>query len=169
MRASFSETTVQNSSPLTDLSPGHNAQGSTTGIEDRAGDSDPLILYAANSPERMLRWPIYSKVITDAEKHIRSFLLDSLDNQSQPEPPPRQLGVGSFLDDIQHHCRKYIRVVHRRNPIIDPERLERYAREVTIQGLGWDGPSCQVVSCLVPILVSQQYNKAKYHPHFFQK
>lgn len=146
-RGSFFGVAVQNSSPLTDASPGHNNRGDTAAIEDRAGDHDPLTLYAANSAEYMLRWPIYNNVITDAEKNIRSFLLDSLENQSEPPiPPPRTLGVGSFLDDIQHLCRKYIRLVHRRNPIVDVEKLERYAREVTIQGLGWDGPSCQVVS-----------------------
>lgn len=149
LMGSFFELTMQNSSPLADPSPGHNLRGSTPGIEDRAGGHDPLTLYAANSPERMLRWPIYNKVITDAEKNIRSFLLDSLDNQSQSIRPPRQFGIGSFLDDIQHHCRRYARLVHRRNPVVDIERLERYAREVTVQGLGWDGPSCQVVSTFI--------------------
>ncbi|CAI7673216.1 unnamed protein product [Penicillium pancosmium] len=124
----------------------HNNRGDTAAIEDRAGDHDPLTLYATNSAEYMLRWPIYNNVITDAEKNIRSFLLDSLENQYEPPiPPPRTLGVGSFLDYIRHLCRRYIRLVHRRNPIVDVERLERYAREVTIQGLGWDGPSCQVL------------------------
>lgn len=144
---SLSGLTVQNLSPLTDPSPGHSNRGDTAANNDRAGDHDPLTLYAANSAEYMLRWPIYNNIITDAEKNIRSFLLDSMENQSEPPiPPPRTLGVGSFLDDIQHLCRKYVRLVHRRNPIVDAERLERYAREVTIQGLGWDGPSCQVVS-----------------------
>lgn len=146
-RGSLFELTVQNSSPLTDPFPGHSNRGDTAAIEDRVGDHDPLALYAANSAEHMLRWPIYNKIITDAEKNIRSFLLDSMENQSEPPiPPPRALGVDSFLDDIQHLCRKYVQLVHRRNPIVDAEILERYAREVTIQGLGWDGPSCQVVS-----------------------
>lgn len=139
--------TVPQSSPLTDPVSGSNLNlnGSSAGVEDRAYDHDPLTLYAANSPEHMLRWPIYNKVITDAEKHIRSFLLDSLDNQGPSGLPPlRQVGIGSF-DEIQNLCRKYIRLVHRRNPVLDVEKLERYAREITVQGLGWDGPSCQVV------------------------
>lgn len=150
LRGSFFEMTVQQSSPLTDPVSGSslNLSGSGAGVEDRAYDHDPLTLYAANSPEYMLRWPIYKWVITDAEKHIRSFLLDSLDNQPQfGLLPPRQVGIGSF-DEIQHLCRKYLRLVHRRNPVVDVEKLERYAREVTVQGLGWDGPSCQVVSCV---------------------
>lgn len=147
LRGSFSEMTVQHSSPLTDPVSGSNLNlsGSSAGVEDRAYDHDPLTLYAANSPEYMLRWPIYRKIITDAEKHIRSFLLDSLDNQpASGIPPPRQAGIGSF-DEIQNLCRKYVRLVHRRNPVVDVEKLERYAREITVQGLGWDGPSCQVV------------------------
>lgn len=138
---------VQQSSPFTEPVSGStlNISGSSGGDEDRAYDHDPLTLYAANSPEYMLRWPIYKKVITDAEKHIRSFLLDSLDNQpASGLPPPRQVGIGSF-DDIRNLCSKYVRLVHRRNPVVDVEKLERHAREVTVQGLGWDGPSCQVV------------------------
>lgn len=134
---------LQQSSPLTDPVSGSNLN--LSGSEDRAYDHDPLTLYAANSPEYMLRWPIYNKVITDAEKHIRSFLLDSLDNQpASGLPPPRQVGIGSF-DEMRNLCRKYVQLVHRRNPVVDVEELERYAREVTVQGLGWDGPSCQVV------------------------
>lgn len=147
LRSSFLETAVQQSSPLTEPVSGGtlNISGSSGGVEDRAYDHDPLTLYAANSPEYMLRWPIYKKVITDAEKHVRSFLLDSLDNQpASGLPPPRQVGIGSF-EEIRNLCSKYVRLVHRRNPVVDVEKLERYAREVTVQGLGWDGPSCQVV------------------------
>lgn len=134
------------SSPWSDPLSGSQFRDNGPTVDDRACEHDPLTLYAANSPEYMLRWPIFNKVITDAEKNIRSFLLDSLDNQSPSSmPPPRQMGIGSLLDDIQHLCRKYLRLVHRRNPVVDIEKLERYAREVTVQGLGWDGPSCQVV------------------------
>lgn len=132
-------------SPLTEMNGSNaNPSGSSAGIDDGPYEHDPLTLYAANSPEYMLRWPIFRKVVTDAEKQIRSFLLDSLDNQPPAPPAPRQLGLGSF-DEIQDLCRKYLRLVHRRNPVIDADKLDRYAREVTVQGLGWDGPSCQVV------------------------
>ena len=136
------------STPLTTETPSAGQFHTTSsGSDDRACDHDPLTLYAANSPEYMLRWPIFNRVITDAEKHIRSFLLDSLDQPQSSRPPSRQVGVGSLLDDIPHLCRKYLILVHRRNPVVDIENLERYAREVTVQGLGWDGPSCQVVRC----------------------
>jgi hypothetical protein len=136
-----------NNSPGDDrLSGSNNLRGSGSVLEDREDDHDPLTLYAANSAEYMLRWPVFNKVITDSERHIRSFLLDSLDSQPQSGmPPPRQLGIGPLLDDIQILCKKYLRLIHRRNPVVDKDKLERYAREVTVQGLGWDGPSCQVV------------------------
>lgn len=139
-----------NHSPRDDLVSGsNNLRGSSTGIEgigDRADEHEPLTLYAANSAEYMLRWPIFNKVITDAEKHIRSFLLDSLDSQPQSGlAPPRQVGIGPSLDDIPDLCSKYIRYIHRRNPVVDRDKLTRYAKEVTVQGLGWDGQSCQVV------------------------
>lgn len=142
------ELTAQNPSPLTDmgLTGIHSSHGSSSNGDYRACEHDPDLLYAASSAELMLRWPIYDKVITDAEKHIRSFLLDSLNSQSQSGPsPPQMLGIGRLVDDIQHLCRKYLRLVHRRNPVVDIDNLERYAREVTIQGLGWDGPACLVV------------------------
>ncbi|KAJ5111517.1 hypothetical protein N7532_002052 [Penicillium argentinense] len=138
-------TGTQNSSPLADPFASRNHPGSATSIEDRADDHDPLTLYAANSPEYMLRWPIFNRVIPESERHVRSFLLDSLDNQPHVLSPPRQAEVGSSLDDIQHLCRKYIVLIHRRNPVVEAETLERYARQVTLQGLGWDGPSCQVL------------------------
>jgi hypothetical protein len=62
--------------------------------------------------------------------------------------PPRQVGFGHFVDEIPMLCKKYFTLCHRRNPIVDVENLDRYAKEVTIQGLGWDGPSCQVVCCM---------------------
>lgn len=152
LKGSFDELTMPHLSPL--MTPGSLAGNyslrRSDAAEERAPEHDPLTLYAANSPEYMLRWPIFNRVITDAEKHIRSFLLDSLDNQAQSSiPPPRQAGIGSLLDDIQLLVRKYLHLVHRRNPVVDAEKLERYAREVTVQGLGWDGPSCQVVRAIV--------------------
>lgn len=140
-----------NNSPREDLlSASNNLHGSSSGLEHRTDDHDPLKLYAANSPEYMLRWPIFNKVITDSERHIRSFLLDSLDSQPQSGVlPPRQTGIGLLLDDIPDLCDKYLKFIHRRNPIVDRAKLEKYAREVTVQGLGWDGQSCQVVRILL--------------------
>ncbi|KAJ5106014.1 hypothetical protein NUU61_003361 [Penicillium alfredii] len=146
LKDSFFEMAVQKPAPLATNLSGSFPHSNNTGVEDRGYEHDPLTLYAANSPEYMLRWPIYNPVITEAEKHIRSFLLDSLDSQYPSSmQPPRQMGVGSLLDDIPRLCRKYLMLVHRRNPVVDAEKIERYAREVTVQGLGWDGPSCQVL------------------------
>jgi hypothetical protein len=141
-----------NNSPRDELLSGpNNLRGSSSGLEDRADDHDSLTLYAANSAEYMLRWPVFNKVITESERHIRSFLLDSLDSQPQSGMPPRQIGIG-LLDDIQGLCKKYLRLIHRRNPVLDREKLEHYAKEVTVQGPGWDGQSCQVVR--IPCLKS---------------
>ncbi|KAJ5668542.1 uncharacterized protein N7477_007112 [Penicillium maclennaniae] len=144
LQGSFFDSTMPHSSPVADSVQGkqtlrgHNAE--------QVYSHDPLTLYAANSPECMLRWPVFQMVVTDAEKHIRSFLLDSLDSQAQSKfSLLRPAGTGSFLEDIQILVRKYLHLVHRRNPVVDAEKLERYAREVTVQGLGWDGPSCQVL------------------------
>lgn len=147
LKESFFELAMHNTSPLTESLSGSHPQSNTTApsIEDRGPDHDPRILYIASSGEHMLRWPIYNKVITEAEKHIRSFLLDSLDSQPSSIPPPRQVGIGHFVDEIPRLCKKYFMICHRRNPIVDLDMLERYAKEVTVQGLGWDGPSCQVV------------------------
>jgi hypothetical protein len=144
LKETFCELAMQTTSPLADPLSGSNPHGSAS-LEDRAIEHDPRILYMASSGEHMLRWPIYNKVITEAEKHIRSFLLDSLDNQPQGLQPPRQVGIGHFVDEIPKLCKKYFTLCHRRSPIVDLENLDRYAKEVTVQGLGWDGPSCQVV------------------------
>ncbi|KAJ5793485.1 hypothetical protein N7457_000084 [Penicillium paradoxum] len=159
LKESFFELGVQHTSPIADSLSGSNTQGdSTASFDDRGTDNDPRILYMASSGENMLRWPIFNKVITEAEKHIRSFLLDSLDNQPHTMPAPRQVGIGSFVDEIPRLCRKYFMLCHRRNPILDLENLDRYAKEVTVQGLGWDGPSCQVLlACALASCTSSKF------------
>ncbi|KAJ6018681.1 hypothetical protein N7522_000748 [Penicillium canescens] len=160
LKESFFELAIQNTSPLTESLSGSNLHSSTTApsIEDRGPDHDPRILYIASSGEHMLRWPIYNRVITEAEKHIRSFLLDSLDSQPPSIPPPRQVGIGHFVDEIPRLCKKYFMICHRRNPIVDLDMLERYAKEVTVQGLGWDGPSCQVLlACALASSTSSKF------------
>lgn len=150
LKEGFFELAMQNPSPVAESLPGSNPPSTSTGsVDDRGTDNDPRILYMASSGENMLRWPIFNKVITEAEKHIRSFLLDSLDNQPRSMQAPRQVGIGSFVDEIPRLCRKYFLLCHRRNPIVDLDSLDRYAKEVTVQGLGWDGPSCQVVCQLL--------------------
>jgi hypothetical protein len=143
LKESFFELAMQTTSPVPD--PSGSNPPATASLEDRGIEHDPRLLYMASSGEHMLRWPIYNKVITEAEKHIRSFLLDSLDNQPHGLQPPRQVGIGHFVDEIPRLCKKYFALCHRRSPIVDLENLNRYAKEVTVQGLGWDGPSCQVV------------------------
>lgn len=152
LKDSFFDLAVQTTSPLADPSSGSNPHGSAS-IEDRGIEHDPRVLYIASSGEHMLRWPIYNRVITEAEKHIRSFLLDSLDNQPQGLQSPRQVGIGHFVDEIPRLCKKYFTLCHRRSPIVDLGNLNRYVKEVTVQGLGWDGPSCQVVCHIDPLIV----------------
>ncbi|KAJ5519596.1 Kae1-associated kinase Bud32 [Penicillium fimorum] len=159
LKEGFFELAVRNTSPVADSLSGTNpASSSTASIDDRGTDHDPRILYMASSGENMLRWPIFNKVITEAEKHIRSFLLDSLDSQPRSIQAPRQVGIGSFVDEIPRLCRKYFLLCHRRNPIVDLENLDRYAKEVTVQGLGWDGPSCQVLlACALASCTSSKF------------
>ncbi|CAG8888622.1 unnamed protein product [Penicillium egyptiacum] len=159
LKEGFFELAMQNPSPVADSLPGSNVpSASTASIDDRGTDNDPRILYMASSGENMLRWPIFNKVITEAEKHIRSFLLDSLDNQPRSMQAPRQVGIGSFVDEIPRLCRKYFLLCHRRNPIVDLDSLDRYAKEVTVQGLGWDGPSCQVLlACALASCTSSKF------------
>ncbi|OQD61240.1 hypothetical protein PENPOL_c018G03621 [Penicillium polonicum] len=159
LKEGFFELAMQNPSPVAESLPGSNPPSTSTGsVDDRGTDNDPRILYMASSGENMLRWPIFNKVITEAEKHIRSFLLDSLDNQPRSMQAPRQVGIGSFVDEIPRLCRKYFLLCHRRNPIVDLDSLDRYAKEVTVQGLGWDGPSCQVLlACALASCTSSKF------------
>lgn len=130
------------------------------GIEElQSHDHDPNLLYKANSAERMLRWPIFQKVTTESERQVRSFLLDSIDNL--PQAGGQMPGVMDFNgDDIIPLCKKYMDLNQMRNPIVEPENLLRYAREVVAGGgfFGWNGPSCQVVrifSCPIRKLLAE--------------
>ncbi|KAJ5917951.1 hypothetical protein N7454_010326 [Penicillium verhagenii] len=148
LRSTLLELTTQNTSPLTDITfPGNtHAQAGSSNGDDRTCEHDADLLYVASSAELMLRWPVYERIVTDAEKNIRSFLLDSLDAHAQSAAPlPQQVGDGHLVAGIQHLCRKYIMLVHRRNPVLDIEKLERYARDVSIQGLQWNSQSCLVL------------------------
>ncbi|KAJ5769506.1 hypothetical protein N7520_004065 [Penicillium odoratum] len=128
LHSSLLELATQNPSPLTDIGLGiSNLRGGSSNGDYRACEHDPDLLFAASSAELMLRWPIYDKVVTSAEKNIRSVLLDSLDSRSQSGISPAQ------------------QLLHRRNPVIDRNIFERYVRELTVHGLSWDGPSCQVL------------------------
>ncbi|KAJ5930141.1 hypothetical protein N7466_005634 [Penicillium verhagenii] len=148
LRSTLLELTTQNTSPLTDIAfPGNtHAQAGSSNGDYRTCEHDADLLYVASSAELMLRWPVYERIVTDAEKNIRSFLLDSLDAHAQSAaPPPQQVGDSHLVAGIQHLCRKYIMLVHRRNPVLYIEKLEHYAREVSIQGLESNSQSCLVL------------------------
>ncbi|KAJ5220201.1 hypothetical protein N7468_009405 [Penicillium chermesinum] len=138
----------------------------TTSV-DHVQDShhDPRILFTACSPEILIRWRVFRNVISEGDRHIQSFILDSIGQQPRwpTNLPPKRTNPSLSVANLQHMCEKYVMVPHRFHPVIDMDELRLYAHEVTVQGLGWDGKSCLVLlacalaCCSSPIVSLDDY------------
>lgn len=134
----------------------NNVPNSRVGNIDR--DYDPTLVFMANSPENMLRWPVFRHVVSERERYIQSFVLDSISDQNKigddmpldnMDTSQDHIDTCQFLSNVQPLCEKYIMIPHCQYPLVDPVLLRSYARDVATQGLKWDGKSCLVVCSLV--------------------
>jgi hypothetical protein len=115
--------------------------------------------------ESILRWPVLHEFLSPDKQLIHSFLLDSvIDSESGRSPDqsadgsehrPGQRGVSE--SDLVPLCRKFLSVVHVKNPILDTQNLLRYARIAAEDGLAWDAPSCLVVCLALGAIENADY------------
>jgi len=104
--------------------------------------------------ESILAWPVFRNVVNATDLAVESFVLESeMEPQAADQPASTTLsrnrqhsGQGIQEDLFVPLCRKFLAHVHPRNPILDQTELMRHARKATEHGIGWDGPSCLVVS-----------------------
>lgn len=104
------------------------------------------------STDSVLAWPIFNDYFG------QNFLLDELliaehMPSSLPESPLKipgdyvSLKCGGICDDdIPNIITRFLRLVHIKNPILDSKSIKQFASRVAEHGLGWDPPSCLVVS-----------------------
>ncbi|KAJ5137174.1 hypothetical protein N7448_005728 [Penicillium atrosanguineum] len=97
--------------------------------------------------ESLLHWPKVIEVLGTPVVE-RSFLLEctlDMTPASAPESQPSSSQYGMREDDYLPLCQRFLDEVHVRNPILEPNDLKRYAKEVTENGLKWDNKSCLVL------------------------
>ena len=116
--------------------------------------------------EDMLEWPIFqgrydrTKIealifdpTLDWQNHggITSISEDASDAPySNSQDPRSSLGTGRGVqeEDVIPLIDSFLMNVHVKNPIIDPNFLQRTAKSVATTGFGWDARSCLVVRLL---------------------
>lgn len=123
--------------------------------------------FAALRCESLLRWSVFESVATQREKSISSFVLESesvlhelghsgiaggrgisgFSPGSESSPGTVEVGssVGVQEDAFVPLCKKFLLLVHPRNPILEPDELIKYAKHAREHGLGWNQASCIVV------------------------
>lgn len=89
--------------------------------------------------ESLLRWPVLNGICQD--QSAISFALEATFGANSHT---RQQGLIQ-QDYIWPLCRKFLALIHLKNPILDVSEFSKYARNVTEYGPGWDGAGCLVV------------------------
>ncbi|KAL6411694.1 C6 zinc finger domain-containing protein [Ilyonectria robusta] len=112
--------------------------------------------------ESILGWPVFKDI--PSVKSITSFLLQSDVDASFFSPTGRLdlkeaktmrdglYGANNSMsrqgvneDDIPRLSKKFLGMIHIRNPILDAAEFNQYVREVSEHGLGWNGGTCLVL------------------------
>lgn len=105
--------------------------------------------------ETILQWPIFSGSRTNFEAQSLVLKHDTNYLESGQRQPPELENLGKTNDlqprarireeDFVHLCQNFLDNVHCKNPILDTKCFMRSAREVSENGLRWDGESCLVL------------------------
>lgn len=101
-----------------------------------------------SSCESILRWP---SLHSDGQfEDITSFALQSTLNTELPvESVLANARFAIQEDKIWPLCRKFLVLIHVKNPILEVAEFKRYAREAAECGPSWDGRGCLVVSTVL--------------------
>ncbi|KAF2658597.1 hypothetical protein K491DRAFT_592537 [Lophiostoma macrostomum CBS 122681] len=102
--------------------------------------------------ESILKWPIFSASVP----RVHSFVLDSAAvGESRVDSTSASFGLhrGIQEDDFNNLSRKFLKLVHVKNPVLDVIEYKRFVKEAVEQGPRWDGPSCLVlITCALGCL-----------------
>ncbi|KAG7133080.1 hypothetical protein HYQ46_009372 [Verticillium longisporum] len=101
--------------------------------------------FAALRCEAVLKWPALRDVVPSNVASIVSFPFEyALGNDQKQEntsTTPRTMPDDQFI----HFSKRFLAIVHPRNPILDGNELLRHARLIEENGLQWDSASCLVL------------------------
>jgi hypothetical protein len=123
----------------------------------------PFGMWWTYTIEETLLWPIFEyhggvnssidAVLDDSDGEGYADTEHANSDAGRPRPYARQ-----GLDDgytVRKLTESFLRNVHTKNPILDPNQLRARAAGLVENGLGWDGETCQVVSSPRPPKSSQ--------------
>jgi hypothetical protein len=106
----------------------------------------PHVAAQASACESILRWPILSDVMTRAGTSSSSDLRKaSLSGTYEDNTHSSQKTAGVAHDSIINLCRRFLALIHIKNPILDVHEFSQHARNAAELGPGWDGGGCLVV------------------------
>lgn len=110
--------------------------------------------------ESILKWPALRDVYWN--ERITSFPLQSVvGSETENEAPSTNTGrVPIQEDNIWPLCRKFLALIHIKNPILNVSQFKQYAREAAECGPSWDGRGCLVVSLTVSPVLERIANKS---------
>lgn len=133
------------------------SQYSTNGQDDLSSSEYLHIPACRTTPSTILQWPIFEAKYP-ADCLNESFVLSSEASADQgpvddPYGSSRKSnwgrsshgGFGVQEEEIEGLIEDFLALVHIKNPILHPDSLRLYARNVAENGPQWDSKSCLVV------------------------
>lgn len=103
--------------------------------------------------ESVLRWPIFEGQygsclnLRDLMTNPTSGGFEYLSPQSSGKGQSR---MSVEVESCSRLVDNFFSRVHIKNPVLDEKEIRQWAREISFNGIGWDGRSCLVVSWSAP-------------------
>jgi hypothetical protein len=94
--------------------------------------------------EAVLAWPVFENQGLDQPLDLKSLL--QADNNEQRDPPVMSLGEDFESAVADRLLQQFLDNVHIFNPVLEGMKVREYMRSARFNGLGWDAPSCLLVS-----------------------
>lgn len=109
--------------------------------------------------ETVLCWPIFGDLNLDRRLDLR-YLLQSRNPDS--EPPPISITLDFENVGAPKLLQRFFEEVHIYNPVLEVETVEEYVIYARFNGLGWDAPSCLLVSAITsfPVIDSNPMSRS---------
>ncbi|KKK24401.1 hypothetical protein ARAM_004377 [Aspergillus rambellii] len=138
----------------------HHCSEYGSSIRSVAGERPPLV-FAGIGAESLLRWPRVIEIL-GSQIPTQSFVLEYTVNTDEAgcASTSERSRYGIREDDFLPLCRRFLNLVHVRNPILEPSDMEQYAKEASENGLKWDAKSCLVLlACALGCLASPGFTE----------
>lgn len=94
--------------------------------------------------EAVLSWPVFEDQGFDLRLDLKSLL--QADNNDHRDPPIMSLGEDFESSVADQLLQQFLDNVHIFNPVLEGGKVREYMRSARFNGLGWDAPSCLLVS-----------------------